>query len=138
MSAEERGFRELRREGWPMYRPREEEHFKAPAVLATYRSVRAAQQTALELNRLGFETSVEDLGAPPGGYGDVTDQPFPFSLTHEASQLDRAMKAARPAYSGLAGQPEGETEPYLLTVMISDHRYDVALEVIRRHGGNLG
>lgn len=120
-----------------------EQHFRVPAVTASFKLADEAQRAAEALERAGFRhVQVDRLHARPARRGDLDAQPFPTSLTghpgkDEADQ--RVLAAADPSISGWSAPGLVGGNAYLLTVVVDDpERRERALEIIRRHGGQVG
>ena len=124
------------------YLPGGPPQFKARSALATFSSREEAVRARQALQQAGFnEAQVDEVAWRSSDTGDLTDQPFPKTLTGRAGdETNRATAAMDPAVSGFAdgyGPVTGEHR-FLLTVPVnSDSSMDKAVEIIRRYGGNL-
>lgn len=119
-----------------------ERHCKVPSISAPFRTLEDAEAAARALHELGYTELQIDRGNPyPAARGDVSDQPFPVSLTGQPSTDQGPASAVDDSISGLStDELVGET-PYILTVVLGDNDYDRrerVLQVLRQHGAAVG
>lgn len=127
----------------PRHFPQTERHFQVPAVTASFAQADQARRAAEALAAAGFRhVQVDRLRAHPARRGELTDQPFPQSLTGHPRKDEadrRVLAAADPAVSGWSAPGLVGGNAYLLTVVVdSREARERALEIIARHGGQVG
>lgn len=120
-----------------------ERHFRAPAVTASFKTADEAQRAAAALSEAGFRhIQVDRLHPEPSARGTLASAPFPASLTGHPSKDEadrRVLAAADTAISGWSAPGLVGGNAYLLTVVVEgDERRSQALEIIARHGGQVG
>lgn len=111
-------------------------YFKVPSVTAFFNDEKTAEEVAAQLREAGFsDVQVDYVQRFPADRGNVTDQPFPGSLTGQTGELDAALASADPAISGMAGTGGLETgSPYMvIAVLEDDRRRQEALNIIEEH-----
>lgn len=123
--------------------PQREPQFRVPAVTASFKLADEAQRAAEELRRAGFHrVQVDRVHPVPAARGELMSQPFPVSLTGHPSKDEadrRVTAAADPAVSGLSAPGAVGGNAYLLTVVLDGpEQRPRALEIIARHGGQVG
>lgn len=114
--------------------------FRQPGILATFPRAEQAQAAARALREAGYpDVQVDEVSLRPSDEGSLRQQPWPVTLT-EAGDRDRGVAGSLdPSISGnaLGGEELLGGHRYMLAVAIDQDRYDKALEVIRKHGGNV-
>lgn len=121
------------------YVPGREPQFTANGILATFPAADAARAAAAELAEAGYgDVQVDEVSARPSQGGTLRSGLHPETLTGEAVKDRRILAAADPAVSGNArGEDLIGGHRYLLTVATEPDRFDPALKIIRKHGGDV-
>lgn len=122
------------------YLPGGPEQFLSRSILATWDDREPAQRCANALREEGYEVQVDDVTWREDHLGDVTDRPLPETLTGQTTDgSTRDLAAMDPAVSGWVEGGNGGVggNNVLITVVTEGKDQAKALEIIRRHGGNV-
>lgn len=113
--------------------------FRQTGILATFPEADAARRAAAELAEAGYgDVQLDEVSARPSQGGTLRSGFHPETLTGEAVKDRRILAAADPALSGNArGEDLVGGHRYLLTVATEPDRFDPALRIIRKHGGDV-
>ena len=112
------------------------------SILAYFASDRAAEEAAEELRRLGLgDIEVERISRYPAqvaeGLRNIR-RPFPLTHTGLEDRVDRALVAADPGYSGMAGAELAGGGAFVLVVPeVPEDRLDTAVGIIKARGGRV-
>ncbi|MDI6894179.1 MAG: hypothetical protein AB1503_10835 [Bacillota bacterium] len=112
------------------------------SILAYFASDQAAGEAAEELRRLGLgDMEVERISRYPAPVAEGLrniQRPFPLTHTGLEDRIDRALVAADPGYSGMAGAELAGGAAFVLVVPeVPEDRVEVAVGIIKTHGGKV-
>lgn len=112
------------------------------SILAYFASDQAAGEAAQELRRLGLgDIEVERISRYPAPVAEGlrnVQRPFPLTHTGLEDRLDRALVAADPGYSGMAGAELATGAAFVLVVPeVPEDRVAAAVEIIKARGGKV-
>lgn len=122
------------------YLPGRERQFSGHSILATFPDAGSARAAAAALRQAGYKhVQVDEVSLFPAERGSLRQQPWPTTITEEPDKDRRGLVAQDPGVSGsaLGGEHLIGGHHYLLTVATDPGRFPPALEIIRRHGGNV-
>ncbi|MEW6545373.1 MAG: hypothetical protein AB1446_00455 [Bacillota bacterium] len=112
------------------------------SILAYFASDEAATRAAEELQHLGLgDMEVERISRYPAPVAEGLrniQRPFPLSHTGLEDRIDRALAAADPGYSGMAGAELAGGAAFVLVIPeVPEDRVQAAVRIIRAHGGKV-